>query len=399
MSLLAVLLLLLALPLSRAPAVAVSDPPDSTEVRAAHAFYDRVRDAQALLGPQPLQAHWNELQAAVVLGGRAAGVRRVALAYEVDRARLSASLPLSLGFWLNADAFVRPDAHHHLRISGRLGHLPVPAFVAHAGIGLARLLLRMRGADIPPLNSLVPRFYMGQGGVAAMVDVPNRTHVVGTLTSLGDDKIDPERVAAHYCSLVRAQQQRPDPQLVEQVRRVFAEADGSAVDNRSAFVALSLLAAGMDVGALPRGPDALLARCGKSPLPLLLLGRDDLPKHWAVSAALTAVFGTQASISMGTWKEISDSGAGGSGFSLIDLSADRSGTFCADRAGEADHAAQMRQWLAQVGESDLLPVGALALAEGMTEAEFRARYASTDSATFDATVRHIDAMLAVLIRL
>ena len=139
-------------------------------------------------------------------------------------------------------------------------------------------------------------------------------------------------------------------------------------------------------------------RCGSSAAKYELLGRDDLAKHWAVSAALTSTYGAQASLSMGTWKEISDSGAGGSGFSLVDLAADRSGTFSAARGSEEESAAAVQTWLSVAGPEELLPVSALALAEGMTEAEFQSRFASTDSAEFAATVQRIDATLAVLSR-
>ena len=52
-------------------------------------------------------------------------------------------------------------------------------------------------------------------------------------------------------------------------------------------------------------------------------------------------------------------------------------------------------------EMDVVPGGftgirtALALAEGMSEAEFQSRFTSTESATFAATVARIDQTLAV----
>jgi hypothetical protein len=167
-------------------------------------------------------------------------------------------------------------------------------------------------------------------------------------------------------------------------------------DNRSLFVAVSLLASHIDAGSLPEGAESLLQRCGTTPVPIRLLGREDLAKHWAVSGALTAALGTHASLTLGTWKEISDSAEGGSGFSLADLAADRSGTFCAQRGSDVASATQVRRWLANVTEADLLPLDALALAEGMSEDAFRARYTSTESAEYAATIARIDASLAVL---
>jgi diketogulonate reductase-like aldo/keto reductase len=59
---------------------------------------------------------------------------------------------------------------------------------------------------------------------------------------------------------------------------------------------------------------------------------------------------------LGTWKEVSDSGAGGSGFSLVDLAADRSGTFSALHGTEEDHAGSVREWLAGVSQAEQLGV-------------------------------------------
>jgi hypothetical protein len=81
---------------------------------------------------------------------------------------------------------------------------------------------------------------------------------------------------------------------------------------------------------------------------------------------------------------------------LVDLSADRAGTFAAHRASDDDLARRQQQKLANAQANDILPLAALAQTEGMSEAEFRAKYASTDSVAYAETVRRIDATLAGL---
>jgi hypothetical protein len=228
--------------------------------------------------------------------------------------------------------------------------------------------------------------------------MPRKSRFFSTMSGLRSGNIDPERVETRYCQLVKQQKNEPNNDFAVLVSRAFKAGDGSVAENRATFVALSMLVADIDVGALPAGSESIVKRCGKLHGSVLLLGRGDLPMHWSVSAALTATFGSQASISLGTWKEVSDSGAGGSGFSLIDLAADRSGTFVALHATEEDQAASVKQWLAGASQADLLPVTALALAEGMTEAEFNSRYTSTDSSEFALSVQRIDNTLAVLRR-
>ena len=395
---LALLALLLLLALGRTPSTPVSPPPTADKVEAARRVYQRVRVAQAQPGAHPVRAGWQELGAVAELGGRALGVERAAFERVGERARLTASVPLPLGFWLNGRAYIEAGEDQDLAISGRIGHLPVPGFLAHALFGMSRQLLKMRGASIPPLDQMVSGFELDDQGLAAQLDLPGRSRVFSAMSMLRADAIDAQRVESHYCRLVASQREQPEKGLAAQVRRAFAGGKGTVTDNRAVFVALSLFTAGIDVGALPAGASEIFGRCGRADADPTLLGRADLAKHWAVSAALTSVYGPQASLSLGTWKEVFDSGAGRSGFSLVDLAADRSGTFSAQRGTESELAGAVREWLARVEEAELLPVSALALAEGMTEAQFRSRYASTDSTVFATTVQRIDETLAALTR-
>jgi hypothetical protein len=395
---LALAAVLLLLTLSRSPSTGVSRPPSSDEVDSARRVYGRVRVAQVQPGQHRIDATWSELSAVVELGGRALGIDRMAFDRDGERGRATASLPLPLGFWLNLRGYVQADSGKNLRISGRIGYLPIPAFLVHAFISLSRQVLVMRGAEIPPLGQMVSHFDVGEKGLGAMVDMPRKSRFFSAMSGLRSGSIDPARVESRYCQLVKQQKEAPNNDFAVLVSRAFSAGDGSVADNRAAFVALSMLVAGSDVGSLPNGPEVIVKRCGRLKGGVMLLGRSDLPMHWSVSAALTSTFGSQASISIGTWKEVSDSGAGGSGFSLIDLAADRSGTFSALHGTEEDQSVSVRQWLAGVSQADLLPVSALALAEGLTEAEFNSRYTSTDSSEFALSVQRIDATLAVLSR-
>ncbi len=58
---------------------------------------------------------------------------------------------------------------------------------------------------------------------------------------------------------------------------------------------------------------------------MLLHGRHDLPRHFMGSAAIAVSGGGALSQAIGLFKEIDDS-RGGSGFSFVDLLADRVGT-------------------------------------------------------------------------
>jgi hypothetical protein len=395
--LLAMVVVPLGLCLSRTPAVAANPPPTAIDVRIARRVFERVVLAREMPQPRRIRVTWAELATVAAMSGRAAGMDRVNLVQEAAQAHLQVSRALPLGFWLNIHAFVAADEEGRPVIRARAGRLPLPAFVAHGAIAMVRQVLRMRGATVLPLNQMVQKLRVDARGMNAVLNLPGNSRVLHALGGVRADRINTDQVAAHYCRLAGIPQNGP-VLLAGVVNSAFAAGDGSAGDNRSIFVALALLVAQMDAGALPEGEAGLFRKCGKPQTEFLLQGRADLAKHWTVSAAITAYMGADASLTLGTWKEISDSGAGGSGFSLVDLAADRSGAFSAQRGTDEARAGAMQDWLAQATDDNLLPVSALALAEGMTEGEFRARYTDTDSADYAAAVARIDAALEVLMQ-
>jgi hypothetical protein len=393
--LLVAIVLPLALCLSRKPAVEANPPPTAADVRTARRIYERVVLARQRPQPRRIAATWAELSTVATMSGRAAGLDRVSLVKEDGRAHLQVSRRLLSGFWLNIHVFVAPDSKGSPAVRARIGHLPLPAFVARGVLALAGQALRMRGATVLPLHEMVRELKVDTRGMNAVVNLPANSRVLRTLGGLRADLVDTDRITAHYCRLASVKHAAP-MLLSSVVNSAFAAGDGSTADNRSIFIALALLVAQMDAGALPDGEKALFRKCGKPQTEFLLQGRADLAKHWTVSAAITAYMGADASLTLGTWKEISDSGTGGSGFSLVDLAADRSGAFSAQRGTDEQQAPRMRDWLAQASDDNLLPVTALALAEGMTEGEFRQRYTDTDSDDYAAAVARIDSALEVL---
>jgi hypothetical protein len=390
------LAVLIALLLSRSPAVPESAPPTARDVRTARELFDKITVSSRVPGRHPFDIGWSEIRTVTQLSARAAGIRRVTVKREGGAAHVVGSAPLILGFWANVQMFVEPDETGSPRISGQIGRLPIPPFLAHGAIGLTRFILKARGANMPRLEDMVAGLRLSDQGVHAQLDLPTQTRLFTALGGLRQSSVDKERVALTYCRLVAEQKTIQSLDFSEHVRRAFAGGDGSVVDNRSRFVALAMITASTKLGQLAGGTEKIIARCGAVGGGIMLLGREDLAKHWSISAALTSTFGEDASIAVGTWKEVSDSGQGGTGFSLVDLSADRAGTFAANRASDDSLAAATQKKLAKASDDDLLPLTALAETEGMTAAEFQGRYASTDSAAYAETIRRIDATLAKL---
>lgn len=159
---------------------------------------------------------------------------------------------------------------------------------------------------------------------------------------------------------------------------------------RAALLVLAAYASGKSLGTLlPQASDWPRPRR----LNVELLRRYDSAQHFAVSAALAAWAGEPAANAIGVYKEIDDSQRG-SGFSFADLAADRAGT----RFGElvvADPARLERALRSGVRDSDIAPP-LTGLPEYLSEAEFKRRYGSQESAAYRRVSEEIEARLAAL---
>lgn len=393
--LLGAVLILAVLTLSLSPVVETAAPPASTDVIAARAAFDRVR-AQAGTGkPVPTFISWREAQGGGLLLGRALGIQRLHTTQATDSATVHASLPVG-PLWANLSVTAVPTQDRFPDTTIRIGWLTLPPFVTRPLAKLAVFALNLRGAQLKAPDDMVSGLTVTPAGLSANLNLPKRTRLLRQLNDVQAEPVDPALVANTYCRLSREQAASPSMDLATHVRRAFKERQaGSSTDsaNRAAFVALAMFTVSPNAGNLAGDAVDATKPCRIAAQPLTLVGRNDLAKHWTLSAALAALYGQDISQAMGTWKEISDSGPNGSGFSFVDLSADRSGIHWAMKAGDVQQAEAARSALAGIKEVQIVPLHALALSEGLTEAEFQARYTSTESPEYAAMVARIDRVL------
>jgi hypothetical protein len=163
-------------------------------------------------------------------------------------------------------------------------------------------------------------------------------------------------------------------------------------ENRAVILVLALYANGKPLGTiLPAAKD--WPRPTKQTV--TLDGRDDLSKHFIVSAAIAAKAGAPLSDAVGVYKEIEDS-RGGSGFSFNDIAADRAGTRLGEYAANPALAQKVqRQLSAGVGEKDIMPKTA-DLPEFMPEKEFLRRYGGVDAPPYKKMMAEIERRVAAL---
>jgi len=125
-----------------------------------------------------------------------------------------------------------------------------------------------------------------------------------------------------------------------------------------------------------------------------LYKRGDLAQHFIGSAAIAASVSGQVSAAVGEEKELRDAERG-SGFSFIDLAADKAGTRFGEMATSSpENARKIQKAMSAIKDySDFMP-DPRDLPEHMNEAEFKKRYGSTGSAVYLQLSQQIDERIA-----
>ncbi len=380
--------------LSTSPSVPKTPPPTSAQVRTAKRAFERLSVLADSGKPGDIALSWDEASQALALAGQASNVPHIALEGTAAQATIRASVPVFAGLWLNAETHAAPNNTGFPILSAKLGHLPIPAFLTRAVMDLGRRVLSLRGVDVPAFDAVVQSVAFAETGMVARVTVPRNSKLYATLNKVKFNPVDTKATVATYCRLAKMQRAEPSTDFALQVRRAFAGGEQALEQNRAALVALAMFTVAPDVGKLAGDTLTQAKPCLIDPPALRLLGRTDLSKHWAMSAAMTAAYGAGLSQAMGTWKEVSDSGPRGSGFSFIDVAADRSGIRAGTQVSSPETAAAAALRLRSITEQALLPIKALALEEGMTEAEFASQFASVESDAYARTLARIDKVLA-----
>ena len=125
-----------------------------------------------------------------------------------------------------------------------------------------------------------------------------------------------------------------------------------------------------------------------------LRGREDWPRHYALSAALAVLEHPLVSDAGGLMKEQLDAMTGGSGFSFADLAADRAGVRFATAATRSEAAAKAMQARLRDGfrVDDFFPPAA-DLPENLSVGQFRRDYGGVGSQSYRQKIREIETRL------
>jgi len=128
-----------------------------------------------------------------------------------------------------------------------------------------------------------------------------------------------------------------------------------------------------------------------------LEGRNDLMLHFLVSAGLQLVGDHGAAMAIGEFKELLDSTDGGTGFSFVDLGADRTGLRFAETATDnAGGAKRLQRLLAEATSEAAFFPRFRDLPERMPETTFKLRFGGVEDARYKAMVDKIDRRIDAL---
>jgi uncharacterized protein YfiM (DUF2279 family) len=317
-------------------------------------------------------------------------------------AELSASLPVRLGplrRYVNLQAVLREGASLPEVQALRIGRLPVPARVGDLLLHRAiRAFVTAEGHRIAV--EAVRKVAFGEGRLAV-------TYVLepGVGERLRAELVSPEdgeRLRAHQARLAALVAELPPraPVTMEELvapllRLAGARSEGGdpVAENRAALLVIAFYANG-------RGLQAIVpaARAWPRPAPraVLLAGRQDLARHFAISAAISAHSGAPLADAVGLYKELEDA-RGGSGFSFDDLAADRAGTrFGELAAGDRRSALELqRRVLAGDLAQGLLPPVA-DLPGALQQREFLQRYGGVGAPAYERELERIERRIDAL---
>lgn len=305
--------------------------------------------------------------------------------------RASLSLPWFMGHYLN----VRVSLLDHdpiakieeLRIgrmtfSGAWLHDLIPNLIQHGLFGQYQI------AGIGGLESMrVNHHHLG-------LTVDWMRGAERKAASLAASPADLERVLAYRSALndlVAREPQKSAMELTDALASLFSLAQQrsalqghSARDENTALIqTLSAYTNGYDIlnGQHPPAPPVREVR---------LRERHDLAQHFMTSAALGVAGDREVADIVGVAKEMSDS-HGGSGFSFMDLAADRAGARLGHQAARSDrNAISTQQKMALVISEDAYMPTLENLPENLTQSQFQQNYDSVLSTGFSRMTRDID---------
>ncbi len=186
------------------------------------------------------------------------------------------------------------------------------------------------------------------------------------------------------------------PVLFQMVRERTGNSADPENEYRAAILAMSIYF-GSDrfetiVGRV-KTPDLKNCEAGHR---VLLAGRNDLMLHFIISAGLKVLSDNGIPFVVGEFKELLDTRSQGSGFSFVDLAADRAGLRFAEFVLSRPEEARLGALLERKLQEEVFFPDISGLPEGISKADFDYYYQDLDSIFYQSMLEDIDKRIGVL---
>lgn len=288
-------------------------------------------------GKQKLRLSQAEIEAAARLVTSRLESIGVRVRAQADGLRITASAVSPFPRWtpyVDAELTVQGPPRSVQVADARLGALPIPRSIAQMGVDESLRRLRARSSAAGDLLDRIESVRHAEEALVVVVRAsdlrPERF-----VRELVTERVGRARLQAFARALSEAFARVPPGRavpLAAVLRTLFQTVETRADPDLEAEIRAALLVSTLHVvGVSPRR--ALGIELADIPRRRVLIWkRSDLPKHFLVSAVVAAWEDRALADVLGLSKELTDSEAGGSGFSFVDLAADRAGTQLVERA-------------------------------------------------------------------
>ena len=324
-----------------------------------------------------------------------------------DATRLQASIAIPVDLfdsYLNVDATILP-ANFLLLDEVKIGDLHIPG---HLAVGLAEWLVnRWTKSDIATqAREQIEKVSMTEQEMMVSLRpmdgfLRNLNEVKNGLSVDQDDEL--RDLTAYYLRYISFQDitlaDTPQP-AVHFIRLTMKRAaqrstpENAAEHNRAAILALAIFIGHHRVANFVGDVQPDADKALKPLTPPLLRGRNDLARHFLISAALKVLSEQGVTLAIGEFKELMDRAMGGSGYSFVDLTADMAGIEFARVATSPVHAVRVQQLLSDMHDDDVIMPPVDGLAEGLSKDQFIEQFERVDSDAYLQEVAKIKARLA-----
>jgi len=412
-----VLALLAVLLLQRTPLLSDTGQLNAAAVRNSQQLFNNLNQSMRDPGQQlVIQTNADELNAAFVLASRTLPGFQGKTQINPAGLTILMTMPLDLlsyRLYINADIQIEPsDGPLQVR-QVQLGRLTLPGDMALGLLGWvadqlwgpgegAALLAKVRSVTVQQ-DAVKVELSKSEGFSLSQLKLSGVSLYKQWFSS--DEQT---ALIEHYYALALAHSQQQAAtqssySLISYLQVLLREADRRSKEtpeqavreNQAVILALAQLLGGRNlqllVNEIKTNPQGKLPR-------VTLARRPDLQQHFVYSATLHVLGNQRLSSAVGEAKELLDSLNGGSGFSFVDLLADRAGIRFARLAGASPQSARAVQQffaLQDRTEQELFP-NKSRLPEGLPQAMFEQQYQSIDSAVYQQMVAEIDRRLNAL---